>query len=109
MATGRTRIGGGIYNPGGENVGQVYKPQGVIATGFGGGGNIKPKTIKPQESEAMKEAKRKAKLEKKQWEDLARQQRAEMYRKKTKEEKAIIKEQQTKEELAHRRWQERNS
>jgi hypothetical protein len=32
-----------------------------------------------------------------------------MYRKKTKEEKAIIKKQQTKEELADRRWQERNS
>ena len=106
MAIGRPRTSGGIYNPGGENVGQVYKPQGTMYTGSG---NIKPKTIKPQESEAMKEAKRKAKLEKKQREDLARQQRAEMYRKKTKEEKAIIKKQQTKEELADRRWQERNS
>ena len=82
MAIGapRPRTSGGIYNPGGENVSQVYKPQGTMYTGSG---NKPPKTIKPPESEAMKEAKRKAKEEKKQWEDLARQQRAEMYRKKT--------------------------
>jgi hypothetical protein len=109
MATGRTRIGGGIYNPGGENVGQVYKPQGVIVTGFGSGGNIKPKTIKPQESEASKQRKAEAKGQEKLARQKAAAERAEMYRKKTKEEKAIIKKQQTKEELADRRWQERNS
>jgi hypothetical protein len=71
MAIGapRPRTSGGIYNPGGENVGQVYKPQGTM---YAGSGNIKPKTIKPQESEASKQRKAEAKGQ----ERLARQKAA---------------------------------
>jgi hypothetical protein len=66
----------------------------------------KQKEVADQIAQAEKE---KAAYDKAMANEVARRNRAEMYRKKTKEEKAIIKEQQTKEELAHRRWQERSS
>ena len=67
MATGRTRIGGGIYNPGGENVGQVYKPleptskpkPPMISS------NVKPKlesTFTPKQLAVYKAAKAKQKI-----------------------------------------------
>ena len=106
MAIGRTRIGGGIYNSGGENVGQVYKPleptskpkPPMISS------NVKPKlesTFTPKQLAVYKAAKAKQKIaatatkaaekqrkeEAKGQEKLARQkaaaERAEMYRKKT--------------------------
>jgi hypothetical protein len=70
MAIGRPkpRTSGGIYNPGGENVGIVYKPQGGMYTGSG---NIKPRTIKPQESEASKQRKIEAKRDADLWRQRA--------------------------------------
>ena len=68
IGTPKPRTSGGIYNPGGENVGQVYKPQGAMYTGSG---NIKPKTVKPQESEASKQRKKEAKRDANLWRQRA--------------------------------------